>query len=47
MKCVVVNDASCLIDLRKGGLLAEQRIRVAVRWILAEIRCLPGPLDPS
>ena len=22
MKCVVVNDASCLIDLRKGGLLA-------------------------
>ena len=25
MKCVVVNDASCLIDLRKGGLLAELR----------------------
>ena len=22
MTCVVVNDASCLIDLRKGGLLA-------------------------
>ncbi len=52
MTCVVVNDASCLIDLRKGGLLAVL-CKLPYRFVVplpireAEVRDFPSRIGNS